>query len=312
MPRLPHAGETVAAHALHIEPGGKGLNVAIGLKRLGIAVHTLIGCGTDAAGSDLLALLAREGIDTRHVHRFDGPSGWGAGLIGADGENVIAVFAGANAALEPAHVTLAQEDVRAAQLVYGQLETSLGTVQAAFELAHTSGVMTVLNPSPWCEMPPELSRHTHTLIVNQSEAAHLLGLSSPLADDVSGAVHALRQWLPGLRQYWPALQRLVLTLGANGSLGCEAVDGGWRGWHVPAPRVRVLDTVGAGDAFACGYCAAVLAGEPLAAALRWGNLCGAHMVQQHGVLAALPGKARLTALRRRPLTSEPIRLSETG
>ena len=54
-------------------------------------------------------------------------------------------------------------------------------------------------------------------------------------------------------------------------------------------------TVGAGDAFASGYCAAVLAGEPLPAALLWGNLCGAHVARRQGVLQALPGPARLRA-----------------
>ena len=41
--RLPQAGETLEAHHLQIEPGGKGLNVAVCLQRLGVAVDTLIG-----------------------------------------------------------------------------------------------------------------------------------------------------------------------------------------------------------------------------------------------------------------------------
>jgi len=43
-------GETVEAQRFQIEPGGKGLNVAVGLHRLGARVHTLIGCGQDQAG----------------------------------------------------------------------------------------------------------------------------------------------------------------------------------------------------------------------------------------------------------------------
>ena len=41
--RLPQAGETLEAHHLQIEPGGKGLNVAVCLQRLGVAVDTLTG-----------------------------------------------------------------------------------------------------------------------------------------------------------------------------------------------------------------------------------------------------------------------------
>ncbi|MDO5623334.1 MAG: PfkB family carbohydrate kinase [Pseudomonadota bacterium] len=297
VPRLPQTGETLAAQGFGAEPGGKGLNVAVGMQRLGLAVDTLIGCGRDAAGDALLALLAREGIGTRHVHRFDGPSGWGAGLIGPQGENMIAVFAGANAALGPAHVAAAQPTLQAAQLVYGQLETSLSAVQAAFACAHAAGVMTVLNLSPWGELPARLRQCTHTLIVNQTEGAALLGLpAAALAGHASASArHALLR-LGHLRADWPALRRLVLTLGAQGSAGME-----WQGaaapqaWHAPAWRVRAVDTVGAGDAFASGYGAAVLAGRGLAEALCWGNLCGAHMVKRRGVLAALPGRDWLHA-----------------
>ena len=90
--RLPAPSETLQAHGFHKEAGGKGLNVAVGLQRLGARVQTLIGCGQDAAADELLALLATEGVDATHVHRLPGPSGWGAGLIGADGHNTIAVY----------------------------------------------------------------------------------------------------------------------------------------------------------------------------------------------------------------------------
>ena len=46
--RLPAPGETLQAHGFHKEAGGKGLNVAVGLQRLGARVQTLIGCGQDA------------------------------------------------------------------------------------------------------------------------------------------------------------------------------------------------------------------------------------------------------------------------
>ena len=302
VPRLPQPGETLEAEGLLVEPGGKGLNVAVGLRRLGAHVDTLIGCGDDAAGDALLGLLAREGIATGHVHRFAGPSGWGAGLIGPGGQSLIAVYRGANAALTARHASAAAAQLRAARLVYGQFETSLPAVEAAFALAHAAGAMTVLNPSPWQPPAAGLRQTTHTLIVNQVEAAQLLGLPDALAGDAVAAARHVRAGLAALQAAWSSLGRLVVTLGEQGSLGYERVYGAgddeaarWRGWHAPAPRVRAVDTVGAGDAFASGYCAAVLAGEPLPAALLWGNLCGAHVARQRGVLQALPGPARLRA-----------------
>ena len=295
VPRLPLPGETLAATGVHIEAGGKGLNVAICLQRLGAQVSTLIGCGHDSAGAQLLDLLAQEGVDSRHVHRFEGASGWGSGWIGADGQNAIAVFPGANLQLTAQHASLAQSEIEAASLVYGQFETSMQAVETAFGIAHACGVPTVLNPSPWQPPASALRRTTHTLIVNETEAQHLLGLPSPLAGTVEACVHMVNGPLQALWPQWPMLQRFILTLGAQGSLAWER-DHPQQHWHEPALPIDAVDTVGAGDAFASGYCAAMLEGLSLQQAMRRGNACGAHLAAQVGVLAALPRRADLARL----------------
>lgn len=292
--RLPRAGETFEAHGFHSEAGGKGLNVAVALQRLGVKVDTLIGAGSDAAADRLFALLAHERLSTRHVHRLPGPSGWGAGMIGADGANAIAVYPGANHLLTAAHAQAARAEIESAQLVYGQFETSIAAVEAAFTLAHGAGVPTLLNPAPWRPPTPALKRCTRTVLVNEIEAADLLGLDVLPVAAASTAVGAA---LEAFSHEWPAAQRLVVTLGAGGALGAERdAQGRWQSVHSPACAITAVDTVGAGDAFAAGYAAAVLAGQPLAEALRWGNRCGGEVAARAGVLAALPDAARLREL----------------
>ena len=107
-------------------------------------------------------------MDSRHVHRFAGASGWGSGWIGANGQNAIAVFPGANLCLTTQHALRAQTEIEAATLVYGQFETSLDAVEEAFRIAHGCGIPTVLNPSPW-QHPRASLHHTNTLIVNETE-----------------------------------------------------------------------------------------------------------------------------------------------
>jgi ribokinase len=295
VPRLPLPGETLVATGVHIEPGGKGLNVAVCLQRLGAQVSTLIGCGSDAAGEQLLALLEREGVDTTHVHQLAGASGWGSGWIGADGQNAIAVYPGANLLLTSQHAAQAHSAIDAAQLVYGQFETALPAVEAVFLHAHARGLITVLNPSPWQTPPQALHASTHTLIVNEVEAQVLLALPAPLAGSAQACAHAVVQALGAFWAQWPAAQHLVVTLGAEGCLAFERSVAA-SCWHAPAPTVQAVDTVGAGDAFASGYCAAVLAQRSLADALQWGNACGAHLASLSGVLGALPDAATLHKL----------------
>lgn len=292
VPRLPLPGETLVATGVHIEAGGKGLNVAVCLQRLGMQVSTLIGCGQDAAGTELKALLDREGISTEHVHTFPSASGWGSGWIAADGQNAIAVYPGANLLLTAAHAKAAHMAISNAQLVYGQFETSVSTVETAFAMAHAQNVPTVLNPSPWQSPSDAVRATTHTLIVNETEAQALLcldhsmiGTAAQCASLVEGA--ALEQ----LWRDWPAAQRLIVTLGERGSLAWER--GSSSHFSAAAYSVKAIDTVGAGDAFASGYCAAVLSGHDLQTALIWGNACGAHVASVAGVLAALPTRTIL-------------------
>jgi ribokinase len=299
VPQLPRPGETCQASALHIEPGGKGLNVAVGLQRLGAQVQTLIGCGTDPAGDTLLALLRAEGIGTAHVYRFEGASGWGAGLIDGDGRNVIAVYPGANLQLEAGHVALAQAALGQARLVYGQFETALPAVTAALALAHAQGIVTVLNPSPWQAPGAALQACTHTVIVNEVEAVSLLALPQALAGSARDCATQILVRLAAFWQAWPSARCLIVTLGGQGSLALERPPGDGRAgalWHAGARPVRAVDTVGAGDAFASGYCAALLAGASVPQALRWGNACGAHLAAQAGVLGVLPTAATLQRL----------------
>ena len=71
------------------------------------------------------------------------------------------------------------------------------------------------------------------------------------------------------------------------------------GTHVDAAAVavpRVVDPVGAGDAFCAGYLAALLEGLEAATALRWGNGCAAAALSAEGDLVGLPSRIELERL----------------
>jgi ribokinase len=300
--RLPTVSDTLLASKIHFEAGGKGLNVTVGLQRLGIHVDALVGIGRDAPAQALLDLFRQEQLGTTHVHQFEGSSGWGSAWIGANGQYAGAVYLGANLALRAAHVQSAKSDIQAAQLVYGQFETSLEALQEAFVIAHAHGIVTVLNPSPWQTPPLPLHHSTHTLLVNEVEAQYLLALHHPLITEQMTALSLLpllQAALPKVWASWPSVQRIIITLGRWGALAFERSGSVWL---AAAPAVQAIDSVGAGDAFACGFCCGLLAHsdlpaeQALAFALRAGNACGAYLVTQTGVLTALPGSMRLAQL----------------
>jgi len=284
---LPQPGESVQASALSIELGGKGLNVAVGLTRLGANVDMLLGCGNDSVGDSLITLLQREGISTAHVHRMESPSGHGAGLITPDGQSFISIFPGANALLDATHIEQARADLCSARAVYAQFETAMPVIVSAFALAHAHGVPTVLNPSPWQEPDAALKRTTHTLIVNETEAARL---AMPPWNEPPAEPEIWECALANVWSEWASLQRIVITLGSRGSLALVRPEAGAdsKFIHTHAPFIVCVDSTGAGDAFSCGYLWASLQNQPLVEALRWGNNCGAHVAAKHGVIEVLP------------------------
>lgn len=284
----------MASYGISTEPGGKGLNVAIAASRLGAQVSVLVGLGEDAAADTALQLLQQHAISPVYAFRLALQSGHGAGLIAADGANMVSVYLGPNQLLAATHVIHAQASIEAASVVYAQFETSLTAIQHSFALARQARRQTVLNPSPWQPIPAALLSQSTILIVNQHEAAQLLSWSAEsLLAFPEVALSALRQAMHAFYLHWAGGELLVVTLGPLGSVAMTQAGE----WVVaPAWPVTAVDTLGAGDAFSAGLCVALMRGEPLAQALAYANACGACVVQMPGVLAALPDAHAVAAL----------------
>ncbi len=290
VPRLPLPGESLTAESLSIEAGGKGLNVAIGSRRLApdAKVDVMLGIGNDAAADDLLRLLAAEGVDSQHVHKLAAQSGYGSGHIAANGQNAIAVFPGPNLLLTEQHADLAKPAIEAADLIYGQFETSLAVLTRAFSIAKNKAI-TVLNPSPWQSIPAELLDCVDVLVVNEVEVASLLNLAKSLSGlDLATASLAIQNNLDSFWTYFKG-KWLIVTLGDQGSLAFSADTTDGLPISAPSYEIQAVDTVGAGDAFASALCVA-LGGNTISMqqALQHANACGAMVARQLGVLDALP------------------------
>ena len=287
--RLPSEGESLAARRMFQEHGGKGLNLGVGLHRLGVEVEMLLPVGSDAAGASVTRALANEGMDTSRVLALGESSGFGVGFIAQDGRNFLASHLGANALLLPRHVDVAFAGLGPGDWLLAQFELPFDTVRHALHIAHDAGAMTYLNPSPWRQLDAALLGWVDVLVVNETEAADLFGDAAMVKAD--RAVWLAR--LPTLAKMigWRG-QALVITLGAAGSV---ALDTEGQVWTADAPRIRQIDATGAGDAFGCGLMDALSRGATLVEALRMGNQCGAHIAAREGILAHLPRRHELAA-----------------
>ena len=93
-------GETLRASAFEIAPGGKGSNAAVAAARQGARVALVARIGDDEFGAIGIDLWRAEGIDTTHVEIAAGEtSGVAQIVVYDDGDNSIAVYAGATSGL---------------------------------------------------------------------------------------------------------------------------------------------------------------------------------------------------------------------
>ncbi|MER9869830.1 ribokinase [Mesorhizobium sp. M0136] len=271
--RLPGPGETVRGSGFATAPGGKGANQALAAARAGAKVRMVGAVGKDSFAGEALALLRDGKIDLSGVGETFASTGTALIMVGADGENVIAVVPGANDSVVPGD--LSKAFLKSGDVVLLQLEIPLQTVEAALDAAGTAGAITVLNTAPFHSDAAGFLGKADYLVANETEF-DLYGEALSL----SGRDRPAR-----MRDYAARTGRtIVVTLGPDGVLAATPDDL----LMVPALQITPLDTVGAGDTF-CGYFAAGLAaGLSLDQALARAAAAGSLACLKAGAQPAIP------------------------
>lgn len=275
--RMPGPGETVAGSDFLIFPGGKGANQALAARRAGAEVRFHSAVGDDLFAAQALKLLQADGVDLSGVTTAATHTGIAMILVDGAGENSIAVLPGANATVDAAHVERAFAGAGPGDVLLLQQEVPVATNHLALDRARQLGLRSILNIAPFLPQTPEMAAKADILIANETEFALLTGVAATPAS-VAARAEA-------------AHQLVIVTLGPEGAL---MSDGG-PAKALPARRVEVVDTVGAGDTF-CGYFGAGLeAGLPEEDAARQALTAGSLAVTRQGAQTSIPRLAEVKA-----------------
>ncbi|HEY7036215.1 MAG TPA: ribokinase [Thermomicrobiales bacterium] len=281
--KAPEAGETVTGSSFAIFGGGKGANQAIAAARSGAAVAMLGAVGRDDFGRQRLSDLIAEGIDTESVATTDRAAS-GVALIVVDetGQNRIAYVPGATATVVAEQAIAGLRRVRP-RVFLATLELPVAALAALFREAKTLGATIITNATPEPSRGRDLASAADILIVNETEASELQ------------PANGNRDWEAVARSLLAlGPSAVIVTLGADGAV----VVGDGIAAELPAPRVEVVDSTGAGDAF-CGAVAARLAdGGDLLTAARAGVIAGSLAVTRAGAQPSMPRREEIEQMLR--------------
>lgn len=230
---FPRPGETIFGRDFSLGFGGKSANQAVAARLCGADVSMVARLGDDMFGEATIQNFKTLGIDTTHVLKTPGVStGVAPIFVESNGQNRILVVKGANDRLTPEDVYAAKDVILRSDKVVLGLEIPLLTSIKAMHFAKEHGIETIFNPAPAQVLALGEIAVADYVIPNETEAEILSGLPVQNLDDARKCVKKLREG---------GLSRVILTLGANGSLFGDH--------HVAPFAVDPIDTTGAGDAF---------------------------------------------------------------
>lgn len=285
--------------------GGSPTNIAIGTSRLGLRSALLTAVGDDEVGKFVRNYLAKEGVMIDHIPTKTGTR-TGLAVLGIQPPDKFPlVFYREN----PADIHLNIDDVLALPLAKTRGILLSGTALsrgscreatfAAAEQAQTHELTIFhdldLRPDQWSH-PRAFGMSQRTLlpwlnvIIGTEEefcAALTLEAENIMAGErvTPAQKAALEAQLSALFATHPQLQTIILKRGADGVTVLQRDE---TNVNVAGFPVDIVNTVGAGDAFASGLIYGWGQGWSWAKAARFGNACGALVVTRHGCAAAMP------------------------
>ena len=278
---FPTPGETVTGHHYQVAFGGKGANQAVAAGRSGANIAFIACTGDDDIGERVRRQLERDRIDVAPVRAVKEQStGVALIFVNAEGENVIGIHAGANAALTTERVEAQRAIIAGAEALLMQLESPVESVLAAAKIAHENHTTVVLNPAPARVLSDELLALVDIITPNETEAEKLTGIRVENDDDAARAACALHD---------KGIGTVIITLGSRGVWA--SVNG--EGRRVPGFKVKAIDTIAAGDTFNGALVTALLEGKKMDDAIRFAHAAAAIAVTRKGAQPSVPWRKEI-------------------
>ncbi len=268
---LHRIGERIA-----MMPGGAAANTTLGATKLGLRTAYLGKIGGDVTAEHYLANFTAAGGDASRFKRATLPNGRCLSMVTPDGQRTMRTHLGAAMTLHPDEVTLA--DFRGCRHAHieGYLLFNPALADKVMATARAAGCTISLDLASF-----EVVNVARDWIFQQlREGVHIVFANEDEAKALFQQERDYETYARDLAQFGGIA---AVKMGKDGAWVASGSD-----LHrvFPVSVERVVDTTGAGDAWAAGFLYGHLRGKPLAVAGAIGSMMGAETVQHLG--ASIP------------------------
>ena len=265
-------GAKLEVDDMEFTTGGNATNVAVTFARQGLDSEYLWVLGTDMASEAILRDLDHENVDVSYVRQSPHlQAGYGTILLANSGERTILSYHGKGP--KPGNPQLELQRIESADWVYPSALHSMELLDEVISHAKKSGTKVMFNPdSKELEHPAKirgLLEDVDVLCVNRDEAQLLVhGESS-------------EELVRHLLQYVPVV---IVSDGPNGVVASDGTTIVRAGMY---QDVKVVDRLGAGDAFASGFLSQWSQGKSLKDSIIFASANSTSVVTKIGAKAGI-------------------------
>lgn len=254
--KIPEKGESILANSIFVEPGGKGVNAATTIKRLGGDVSFLVSVADDDYSDKCKDFFKNENINTTIINKH-GKTDYGIIMTDSLGNNCVSVYMDENVRLNISDVMNFEKEIKSSDFILLTGELSDDLLITISKMCDSNNRI-IFDPSPIRDFPIEFLKKVWLFTPNETEYENLFKSIQP--------------------------ENVVITLGAKGArliekgiitdFECEKVD--------------VINTTGAGDVFNGALCYALEINDNLIDAVKFAIKAASYKVTHNYVIEGIP------------------------
>lgn len=254
--KIPEKGESILANSIFVEPGGKGVNAATTIKRLGGNVSFLVSVADDDYSEKCKDFFRKENINTTIINKH-GKTDYGIIMTDSMGNNCVSVYMDENVRLNASDVMSFEKEIKTSDYVLLTGELSDDLLITISKMCDSKNKI-IFDPSPVRSFPIEFLNKVWLFTPNEREYDSLFKLIKP--------------------------NNVVITLGANGARLIENDNV----TEFKCAKVDVVNTTGAGDVFNGALCYALEMNNNLKDAVKFAIKAASFKVSHNYVVEGIP------------------------